>query len=286
MPGRRSRRRWPWLAVFLTAALAVLTGCQVTTTVGVQVHGDGSGAVRVQVTLDRQADEAVGGLATQLRTSGLAAAGWTTSRPVAGPDHSVVVTATHPFTRLDQVPAILADVAGPGTGRSKKTPYVLHLTRASTARGTAYTATGTVDLRCGLSCFGDAALQKSFGSAVGVDPSSLEGGGGSAVAAKDLRFRLTITLPGTLTASPGATREGAAAAWDTGLGRATSVHASSLVIPVKAAAPVAAAGDRGVTRSPDLLAGVLILVLLVAGAVWGLVLVVRRRWASSSRASG
>ncbi|HLH99190.1 MAG TPA: hypothetical protein VKV06_00280 [Acidimicrobiales bacterium] len=278
MPGRRSRRRWPWLAVLLTAVLAVLTGCQVTTTVGVHVAGDGSGAVRVQVTLDRQADAAVGGLARQLDTSGLAAAGWTTTRPALGPDDSVVVTATHRFTRLAQVPAILAEVAGPGPARKAKTPYVLHLTRTQTAHGTAYTATGTVDLRCGLSCFGDAALQKSFGSAVGVDPSSLEGKDGAAVADKDLTFRLAVTLPGSLTASPGASRDGSTATWKTALGRATSVHGSSLVDPVKpAAGPAAVNDDRGVTRSPLLLAGVLLLVLLVAGAVWGLVVVVRRR---------
>ena len=73
----------------------------------------------------------------------------------------------HPrFSALSQLPTLLADIAGSGaeTGR----PFRLSVTEQKGALDDIFRAGGTVDLRCGLSCFDDPALAARVGYQLGL----------------------------------------------------------------------------------------------------------------------
>jgi hypothetical protein len=210
------------VAILLAVALA---GCQVTTAVGVQVRPDGTGSVTVGVEFDRAAVAAVGGIDGQLHVADLQAAGWrVTSTAVAG--GGTLVSLAHPFSRPSEVPAILAEVGRAPTGA--RTPlFTLRLAEHRTFWSTTTTARGAVDLTCGLACFGDTGLQRSYGSELGVSPTYLGGAGGPAVAAAALRFSFRLRLPGRILssdASPG--RPGLR--WAPVLGATTTLSAGSV----------------------------------------------------------
>ena len=61
--------------VTLAAFVSVLSACRVESTVSVEVAGDGSGVVGVEVLLDEEATAAVGNLERQLRYDDLVEAG-------------------------------------------------------------------------------------------------------------------------------------------------------------------------------------------------------------------
>ncbi len=245
MPGR-SRSGRLWRVAVAAAVLAVaLAGCRVTTTVGVRVSAGGAGAVTVTVVLDRQAAAQVGGLAGQLRTSDLVAAGWVVDGPSAGPDHTTVVAVSHPFSHVSQVPGILAEVAAPGPGNAGKTPFALSLQRRSSVSGTRITAAGRVDLRCGVSCFGDASLRKTYGSEVGVNASGFAGRAGRAAARRDFVFEFSLAVPGQVASSDAASGGAGVLRWHPALGSSVPISASAVVVARHRAAPTSGAGGAG-----------------------------------------
>ena len=189
--GRRVR------AALVAVAVLVLTGCGVTTSVAVRVQRNGSGTVTVAVTLDRAAVSAVGGVEGALHVSDLEAAGW---KVVSGPapGGGTVITLTQSFTRLSQLPGILAEVGRTPAGAPL---FVLRVTQGGTFFTSRTTAAGSVDLTCGLSCFGDAGLQRTYGSDLGVDSTALQTAAGRAAIERDLTFRFTLQMPGRVSSS-------------------------------------------------------------------------------------
>ncbi len=140
----------------------------------VQQVAAGRGVVTVAVTLDSAAVAAVGGqsaLAAQLQDADLVAAGWTVTGPAPGPGSSTVISAGHPYSSPAQFNALVGELAGsgPDAGRPFRLSYSEHRTFWRTDTSFA----GTVDLTCGLNCFGDAALNSVLGSPVGVNPAPL-----------------------------------------------------------------------------------------------------------------
>jgi hypothetical protein len=271
------------LVVLVLVLAVVLAGCGVTTTVGVRVGANGTGDVTVQVVIDRQTVSEVGGLAGQLRTSDLVEAGWVVKGPRAGRDGAEVVTVTHRFAQLDQVPAILAEVAS--SGSVSKAPFVLHLVRSGPSTRVTTTAVGRVNLRCGLSCFGDAGLQKAFGSDVGVNASAFSGKSGAAAARRDFVFYFTLSVPGRVVSTDASSRRGATLKWRSVLGAITKMHASSVVvIPVasqarakgKAHAAAVAPTDGAHSAGASLIVVVVVAILALASA-WRLLRRRRRR---------
>jgi hypothetical protein len=130
----------------LFALLAlVLAGCKVDTRVDVAMRADGSGVVRVEVKLDAEAvgrAEVSGGkLEDRIRTSDLAAAGWTVSPWTRAKDGSASITAVKPFVRPGQVAGIVAEISGPD-GPLRDFVAV----RSAGTLATKYSVTGTVDL--------------------------------------------------------------------------------------------------------------------------------------------
>jgi hypothetical protein len=154
--------------------LAALTGCQVQTRIAVTETGANRGVVQVTVSLDRAALAAVGGsaaLAAQLQEADLVAAGWAVTGPAPGPGSSTVVSASHPYTSLPQASALVAELAGGGSPGGR--PFRLALAHRRTFWHTDTRLTGTVDLTCGVACFGDSGLASALGFPTGVDPRAM-----------------------------------------------------------------------------------------------------------------
>lgn len=206
------------MAVGITVA-----GCGVGTGVDVTVQPNGTGTVGVTVTLDRAALTQVGDLGAQLQTSDLAQAGWTVAGPRPGPDGSEVVSATKPFATPSEAGGDLASLAG--TGPASTRPFRLRLTRQHTFWHTSLAVTGTVDLTCGLGCFGDAGLARQLGG-VGIDPGALSAQSGQ-TAAQVLTFSVVVHLPGQIRAASPGVVNGHAVTWKPVLGQALPVTASS-----------------------------------------------------------
>lgn len=226
------------------------------TGVDLAVRPNGTGTVGVTVTLDRAALTQVGNLAPQLQTADLAQAGWTVAGPRPGPDGSEMVSATKPFTTPSEAGADLASVAGSGPASTR--PFRVDVTRRHTFWHTSLAVRGTVDLTCGVGCFGDAGLGKQTGSNVGVDPGSLSAQSGQS-AAQVLTFSVVVHLPGQIRAAPPGLVNGHAVTWKPVLGQTLAVEASSQSV------------NRGAVTV--VIAGAALVVILLVMVV---VLVVRR----------
>lgn len=205
------------------ACAAALSACQVQTDVAVTEEPNGAGSVAVTVTLDAAADTAVGGLAQQLRTDGLAAAGWSVSAPRAVKGGGETVTATHPFATQAQAASVLASVAGTeGTH-----PFALSVVTRRTFWRTTTTLRGHVDLTCGVACFGDPGLTTQTGSPVGVDVAGLSRQSGLS-AGQVLHFAMQVTLPGSVVSTDATSRPAPhELAWQPVLGQSVVLDATT-----------------------------------------------------------
>jgi hypothetical protein len=178
----------------------------------------------VTVVVDRAAQAEIGGLAAQLRTADVAAAGWSVAGPRALPGGGSEVAATHPFTDGAQLSALLAEVIAPTRIHGRAVvPLTLTVSTHRSFWRTTRRVSGAVDLRCGLGCFGDAALRRAFGSVVGVDPAPL---GGRAAATRALPFTLRVAIGGRVTSAPGATGAPGRLTWSASLGQRIPIDAT------------------------------------------------------------
>jgi hypothetical protein len=242
----------------------LLTGCQVATTVAVQVGPGGNGRVTVTVAFDPAAVRAVGGVAGALQVSDLEKSGWTTTT-ATGAGGSTRVTLTHAFARTSDVPVLLAEVGQSPTGTHAPL-FTLRLDQTKDRDATTTTASGDVDLSCGLSCFGDAGLQRVYGSELGVDEPTLRTAAGRAAAERDFPFAFELAVPGPVTSS-NAPAGGTGLHWTPVLGQRILISASATATlpaaehgPVHAAKAAAAAVGGGST-------GVGVAIILAVGIV-------------------
>src|SRR5438876_10681107 len=104
------------VARLVVFALALITSgaCQVTTVVGVDARADGSGTVSVAVGLDHDAVSRAGGLRERLRVADLRRAGWKLRGPTRERDGYTWIRASHAFSGLNELPPLVAQVAGAG----------------------------------------------------------------------------------------------------------------------------------------------------------------------------
>lgn len=186
----------------LSLVLVLATGCQVHTTVTVDVAEDGSGTVEVAVGLDGEAmsrlpdldEDGTPGpadLAALVRADDLVAAGWTVAEPDARADGTTWVRATRAFGTPDEAEAILAELTGPdGALRD------LQVARRDSFGRSRYELSGTIDLSGGLEAFGDEGLAAALdGEPLGEDVAAIEMRYGRPVA-EMFAFELTASLPG------------------------------------------------------------------------------------------
>ena len=110
--GDRGARRL-LLGLTLAGALLAASACEVGVGVDVDVAENGSGTVAVGVSLDRAASDALGELASQLDLQDLALAGWDVAGPAREADNLLWVRATKRFGSAEELPSVLAEIAGP-----------------------------------------------------------------------------------------------------------------------------------------------------------------------------
>jgi hypothetical protein len=212
------------------AALAFLvvvatSACGASVDLQVDVGPSGSGSVALQVSFPKATAAQIEDLKAGLSVADLRADGWVVVGPKPGPGGGTVVSASHTFAKLAQLPALVADIAGSGPEDSR--PFRLSVTKRPGLLQDHYTATGMVDLRCGLSCFDDPLLAASVGYPLGVAPSEVRRLFG-AHPGSELTFRFNVVLPGTVTSSDATERSaGGGFVWAPVLGKATTVLAST-----------------------------------------------------------
>jgi len=201
----------------------------------------------VGVTFDRSALAALGGLpalSSDLNTAGLADSGWhvTGPSPVAG--DGAVVTATHPFSSAAEAAQLASSLAGSGPASSR--PFRITLQNRTTFWHVYSELSGTVDLTCGLDCFGDTGLKAATGYATGVNPAPLLG---SRKPAQVFLFDVKAQLPGGKS-NPDE--------WTPQLGRITVLSARTV------------SWNRGSVILVSVLSAVVLigLIALVAGLIW------------------
>jgi hypothetical protein len=149
--------------------------------------------VTLTVSLSKATAAGIADLRAGLPVEDLEKAGWAVSGPERGPGGSTMLSATHRFSDLSQVPVLVADIAGSGPVSAR--PFRLTVIEQRRSSQDRYVASGTVDLRCGLACFDDPALASSSGYPLGLPPSEVASIFG-AQPAKVLSFRFEVVLPG------------------------------------------------------------------------------------------
>ena len=237
-------RRRPLL--FLVAVLTWATSaCQVSLTAGVDVNRDGTGRVVAGVGLDDAAVREIGDLAAGLRLDDVRSAGWQVDAPRKEGDGLTWLRASKPFSDPEQVPAILAELNGPGGPFRDFT-----VTRTRSLTRSKVTVTGTVDLAAGLTGLADPELTAALVDVdLGLDPDGLRTRFGDR-----LTVHATVGLPGEITTNA-PTRDGGRAVWAPELGQTVMLEASSSAFRVDPRLPIIA----GATL---LLAATLLAVLL------------------------
>jgi hypothetical protein len=237
-------------------SLLALTGCQVHTQISINETAPGQGVVRVSVSLDQSAVAAIGGasaLAAQLQDADLVAAGWKVTGPVPGPGSTTVVSASHEFTSAAQASALVAELAGSGPAGSR--PFRLSLTQRHSFWRTDTALTGTVDLSCGVACFGDSGLTRALGFPTGVNAGSVAAAAG-ARPDQVFTFSLDARLRGSLVSSNGISLSDGDLQWHPRLGQRLELTA------------VTRTWRSGRIVAASVTAGVVVLVALGGGIYW------------------
>ena len=189
----RARLRHPpltWLLLVVSAAVLMVSGCQVKTDVALKMDEDGSGTVTVTVTLDKEAAAKAPDLAQQLKTDDLTKAGWKVAGPTPTSDGGQVITATKRFADAADAGRVVRELSGrdgPFSGFSAS--------REHSFGQTSYRVDGTLDLSEGLNAFADADVTALLGGLPygRTEEQLTEAAGGDLAAAAPFTF--TVELP-------------------------------------------------------------------------------------------
>ncbi|MFN8021562.1 MAG: hypothetical protein U0Q03_08555 [Acidimicrobiales bacterium] len=181
----RSARR-PVTLLALVCVL-VLSACRVDVAVDVTMRQNGSGQVAVTVEVDAAVVDQAPGLADDLRTADLVAAGWTVDGPRATPVGGLVVVLTHAFDTPEQATALLSTLNGPAGPLQ-----AIAFQRTATLHDITYTVSGTGRLDGGLAAFTDTDLV----AAVGGVPYTAELAAAGVAPTDAVSVVLRVNLPG------------------------------------------------------------------------------------------
>ena len=193
----RQRSATSFAAIVVAVLLSItLAACGAHVDVSVNVAKVGSGSVTVEVQLPPSTAGAIEDLRTGLPVGDLRRAGWAIEGPRADAAGTVLISATHAFSDLAQLPTLMADIAGSGAEAGR--PFRLSVTEQKGALDDTFRAAGAIDLRCDLSCFDDPALAARVGYALGLPSAELRQ---LLVKGPDagLSFRFQLSLPGRRT---------------------------------------------------------------------------------------
>jgi len=187
------------LRLFLVALIALFAaGCNAAVSVDVDVVDDGSGTVTVAAEFDAAAIEAVPELRSSLRLDDLPNADWVVTGPSSTTDGGVRVTAEKPFETLEQLPAVLDEIAGPAAGIFTD----FEIVRERTFARTTYALSGRIDPTINLNQLSDAEVQGLLGEPLGRSVSEIEAIAGVPLN-ETIEMTFTVTLPDTVESSTG-----------------------------------------------------------------------------------
>ncbi len=173
----------------------------------VVVTEDGSGTVTVTLAFDDEVIDAAPELLDGLRTSDLAAAGWSIEGPTPSESgQSVTVIAAKGFTSPDHLAGVLEEIAG-DTGVFND----FAVARERSFARTTYTLTGQIDASINIERFSDDGITGLLGSPIGRSVDELEALAGRPLE-QTVTLRFTVTLPDTAE-SVGGQVDGNTATW-------------------------------------------------------------------------
>ncbi|HYA45268.1 MAG TPA: hypothetical protein VED59_06655 [Acidimicrobiales bacterium] len=246
------------IVLTVVVGAAALSACGAHFDVQVDVGASGGGSVAMTVNFPQATAAEVQDLRTGLPVADLMRAGWIVRGPVPGPEGGIAVTASHQFSNLGQVPTLVADLAGSGPPAGR--PFRLAVTEQRSLLQNRFVASGTVDLRCRLSCFDDPRLAARVGYPLGLPPAAVARLLGPHPA-DELRLSFEVVLPGQLVSTNAAWRgkkgREEAFVWSPALGQADPLAASSETLRTTVLDGLLAA-----------VAGGALLVLVTAGWLW------------------
>jgi hypothetical protein len=212
------------LAIGVLLASVVVAACGTNVDLDVVVAPSGAGSVTLTVAFPRSTAAQIVDLESGLPVADLRAAGWAVNGPRPGPEGTTVVSASHGFSDLGQLPALVGDVAGNGPEADR--PFRLTVNEVPGFLQDNYAVSGRVNLQCSLSCFADPKLAARVGYALGMPSSEVRQLIGDP--AKEINFRVEVVLPGQVTASNAGAKAGEAGAGGAGgAGGASAGGASS-----------------------------------------------------------
>lgn len=185
--------------VAVVVAAISLSSCRVDSSISMKVNPNGSGAITVVVTADKDIVDKAPGLEADLRTDDLVAAGWSVDKPVTTKDGGLSVTLRHSFANPAQATAILAQVNG-----ARGPLHEVSLTRSGRDTDSTWTLKGRLEVNGGLEAFADdAALQLLDGAPYSAEVSEAGMDLGDAVGVD-----FAVTLPGKVDATTGLVSDG------------------------------------------------------------------------------
>ena len=190
-------------ALCLVASALALTACRVDVTVDVAMRENGSGQVSVVLVADAAVVSAAPGLANDLRTTDLAAAGWRLIGPSSTTAGGLTATLVHDFDTPEQATALLSTLNGPAGPLQ-----AINLQRTATDDAITYTASGSGRLDGGLAAFADLDLV----GAVGGTPYAEQIAAAGLAPTDAVGVVLQIRLPGEVAETTATTADAATAA--------------------------------------------------------------------------
>lgn len=259
----------------LALCALALTACRVDVTIDVDVDENGSGELSVVVVADADVVAAAPGLAEDLRTDDLVAAGWSTEGAEPTPSGGLSLTIVHPFDTPEQATALLSTLNGPSGPLQ-----AISIQRVATISEITYTVTGAGRLDGGFDAFADPDLLATVGGTPYADQIAASGG----AAVDTVGVVLRVHLPGEVGDTTGRVTTAAPDPTDGGDG-SDAAEAGSVVDWTIALDGSDTAIDATSVKSLErggvwpVLATVLFVALVawVAAALVGIVLVARRQ---------
>ena len=193
--------RWLRPAAAALAVVAVASACRVDAVVDVVVDDQGTGVVKIRVVADAEAVRLVPDLPDGLRLDDVVEAGWEVIGPETGADGGLAVEASKAFDSAEQLPEILAELAGEGifedvslTRTHTSSEFNLSLSNPVTASRTTYELKGRVVPPADPAVFSDDSLIAVLGDPFGR-PELIDETGRPVDPAQVLGMALSFTLP-------------------------------------------------------------------------------------------
>jgi hypothetical protein len=180
------------------AALLVLVGCRLDTTVELTIGADGAGELVVTSVADADVVDQAPGLAESLQFTDAVAAGWQVEGPAPTEDGGLTVTLRHPVTSAEDATNLLASLGPPFTDMT------LQRTVDDDRETTTSDLTGQLVLPAGFDSFADSDLL----AAVGGTPFADELTASAATPDSSMSVTFRAELPGEVEQTNGEETDG------------------------------------------------------------------------------